>query len=147
MHDSTETSPIPRLMFKRNQACQIFGRRVVAAIEPSGSRVAWFKTTELLHEACAQKVSLSAERLRIERVCPLIEADEEVPAEDALQSFRAAVNALCRWVPKLEGERRAQFWGVSLSWLYKKEGKQFVHLKKPRDIEEAVSNWKAKSNQ
>ncbi len=141
MQDNTETSPIPRLLFKRSEACQIFGRRVVAAIEPAGIRVAWFKTTELLSEACAQKVSLDPVRLKIERVCPQINATDAVPAETALQSFRDSVNALCEWVPKLEGERRALFWGVSPSWLYKRVGKQFVHLKKPRDIEAAVSNW------
>ena len=141
MHDNTETSPIPRLLFKRSKACQLFGRRIVASIEPAGSRIGWFKTAELLREACAQKVSLDAVRLKIERVCPLIDATEEVPAETALQSFCDAVNALCQWVPKLEGERRAQFCGVSLSCLYKNVGRQFAHLKKPRDIEQAVSNW------
>jgi hypothetical protein len=141
MQDNTETSPMPRLLFKRNEACQIFGRRVVAAIEPTGIRVGWFKTIELLSEACAQKVSLNAARLKIERVCPQIEATDVVPAETALQSFRASVDALCEWIPQLEGERRAHFCGVSPSWLYKRVGKQFAHLKKPRDIEKAISNW------
>ena len=134
--------PIPRLLMKADEALVVFGQKVVAVVSPCGTSIRWVRTEALLMEASRQGTCLSRAVLQVYRICPELEVDGgTVFAQEALQSFRTTLETLKLWIPCLSGKQLATLLGVSLTWLYRPEGRQFGSLKHTVDVINAISKW------